>query len=170
MKRERRAFVNGSPMNTTQACAPNVGPNDRVVLFDGFCRLCGAWAKFLIRFDRRQIFKLATMQSDEGRKILDWYGLPVDGNETMLLVEGSRLYIKSSAFVRVVAQLPFAWKAAAIVWLIPRVIRDWLYDRVALNRYAIFGRHQSCVLPTPDHERRFLVADGSDTTRSDTRV
>jgi len=157
-------------MNTGQACAPNVGPNDRVVLFDGVCRLCGAWARFLIRFDRRQIFKLATMQSDEGRKIRDWYGLPVDGCESMILVEGSRMYTKSSAFVRVVARLPLPWKAAAILWLIPSAIRDWMYDRVALNRYAIFSKHQSCVVPTPDHERRFLVADGSDTTGSDTRV
>jgi predicted DCC family thiol-disulfide oxidoreductase YuxK len=157
-------------MNAIQACAPNVGPNDRVVLFDGVCRLCGAWARFLIRFDRRQVFKLATMQSDEGKRILDWYGLPVDGSETMLLIEGGRLYAKSSAFIRVMARLLFPWKAAAIVWLIPRAIRDWLYDRVALNRYAIFGKHQACVLPTPDHERRFLIAEGPDKRRSDTHV
>lgn len=155
-------------MNADLRCAPNVSPNDRVVLFDGVCRLCGAWAKFLIRFDRRHVFKLATMQSDEGRKILDWYGLPVDGYESMILVEGNRMYAKSSAFVRVMARLPFPWKAAAVLWLIPRAIRDWLYDRVALNRYAIFGRHQSCVLPAPDHERRFLVGDGSEREKPET--
>ena len=157
-------------MNTGQACAPNVGPNDRVVLFDGVCRLCGAWAEFLIRFDRRQLFKLAALQSEEGKRILDWHGLPVDGGESVVLVEGSRLYVKSSAFVRVMARLPFPWKAAAVVWLIPSVIRDWLYDRVALNRYAIFGKHQSCVLPTPDHERRFLVSDDSKRRKPDTPI
>jgi predicted DCC family thiol-disulfide oxidoreductase YuxK len=62
------------------------------------------------------------------------------------------------------------FSGAAIVWLIPSAVRDWLYDRVALNRYAIFGRHQACVLLRPDHERRFLVADGLDTTRADARV
>ena len=158
------------PMNASQACAPNVGPSDRVVLFDGVCRLCGAWARFLIRFDRRHVFKLAAMQADEGKRILEWHGLPVDGGESMILVEGGRIYTKSSAFVRVMARLRFPWKAATVVWLIPRVIRDWIYDRVALNRYAIFGKHQSCVLPAPDHERRFLIADDLKRKREHTQV
>ena len=162
--------MNGPCMDTGQACAPNVGPNDRVVLFDGVCRLCGAWAKFLIRFDRRRVFKLATMQSDQGKRILEWHGLPTDSGESMILIEGSHMYAKSSAFIRVMARLPLPWKLASVVWLIPRVIRDWLYDRVALNRYAIFGKHQSCVLPTPDHERRFLVADEPDRRRSNAHL
>ena len=157
-------------MNAGQPCPPNVGSNDRVVLFDGVCRLCGAWAEFLIRVDRRHVFKLAALQSDEGKRILEWHGLPVNGGESVVLVEGSRLYVKSSAFVRVMARLPFPWKAAGVVWLIPRPIRDWLYDRVALNRYAIFGKHEACVLPTPDHERRFLVADDSKRRKSDTPI
>ena len=157
-------------MNAGHTCAPNVGPNDRVVLFDGVCRLCGAWATFLIRFDRRHVFKLAALQSEEGKRILDWHGLSVDGGESVVLVEGSRIYTKSSAFVRIMARLPFPWKAFSVMWLIPGAIRDWLYDRVALNRYAIFGKHQSCVLPTPDHERRFLIAEDSKRKKADTQV
>ena len=157
-------------MNAGHTCAPNVGPNDRVVLFDGVCRLCGAWARFLIRFDRRHLFKLAALQSDEGKRILEWHGLPDDGGESVVLVEGSRIYTKSSAFVRIMARLPFPWKTAGVVWLIPRAIRDWLYDRVAINRYLIFGKYQSCVLPTPDHERRVLVADDSKRRKSDTPI
>jgi len=137
---------------------PGIDADDRVVLFDGVCKLCNGWARFLIRFDRRKRFKLATVQSPEGQAILRFFGMPTGHFETMLLVEGARRFTKSSAFIRVAARLPFPWPAAAVVWLVPAFIRDWLYDRVALNRYAIFGRYEACVLPSPDHESRFLEA------------
>ena len=136
--------------------APGVSPSDKVVLYDGVCKLCGAWARFLIRFDRRRRFKLASVQSPEGQAILGWYGLSTEDFDTMLLVEGPRMFVKSTAFIRIVARLPFPWFLLAIGWLIPAPLRHWLYDRVALNRYAIFGRFDACVLPTPDHEARFF--------------
>jgi predicted DCC family thiol-disulfide oxidoreductase YuxK len=142
----------------TSALPPLVGASDRVVLFDGVCKLCGAWARFLIRFDRHHKFRLASVQSPEGEAILRWLGLPTDHYETMVLVEGDRAHLKSAAFIRIVARLPFPWPIAALAWLMPAFIRNWLYDRVALNRYAIFGRHELCVMPTPDHMRRFLSA------------
>lgn len=136
--------------------APGVSPNDKVVLYDGVCKLCGAWARFLIRFDHRRRFKLASVQSPEGQAILSWYGLSTEDFDTMLLVEGARMFVKSTAFIRIVARLPFPWFLLTIGWLIPVPLRHWLYDRVALNRYAIFGRFDACVLPTPDHKSRFL--------------
>jgi predicted DCC family thiol-disulfide oxidoreductase YuxK len=135
---------------------PLVGSTDRVVLFDGVCKLCGAWARFLIRYDRHRVFRMASVQSEEGQAILRWFGLPTDHYETMVLVEGDKAHVQSAAFIRVVARLPFPWFVAAAAWLIPYFIRDWLYDRVALNRYRIFGKYQACVLPTPDHAARFL--------------
>lgn len=99
------------------------------------------------------------MQSPEGQAILKWYGLPTNEFETMLLVEGPSMFTKSTAFIRVVARLELPWKLAAIVWVVPFFIRDWLYDRVALNRYAIFGKLDACLLPSPDHEDRFLHAE-----------
>lgn len=93
-------------MNQELHSAPGVALEDRVILFDGVCRLCSVWARFLIKFDRKHHFKLATVQSPEGRAILEWYGYPIDYYETMLLVEGSHIYTKSSAFFRVMRQLP----------------------------------------------------------------
>ena len=138
---------------------PGVREEDKVVLFDGVCKLCNAWAVFLIRFDRKRRFKLASVQSKEGAAILDWFGFPTDTYETMLLVEGPCMYQRSTAFIRVVARLPLPWKLATVVWLIPSPIRNWLYDRVALNRYQVFGKFDACVLPTPDHLERYLNAD-----------
>lgn len=134
--------------------------HDCVILFDGVCKLCNAWSRFLIRFDRKMIFKLASVQSPEGQAILRWHGLPTDTFQTMLLIEGPRAFTRSTAFVRVMARLPFPWFLFAGTWLIPRPIRDWLYDRIARHRYALFGRYDSCMLPDADHHGRFLDDHG----------
>lgn len=146
-------------MNSALSLPPGVNADDSVVLFDGVCRLCHAWARFLIRHDKRHRFKLATVQSAQGQAILQWYGLPTDHYDTMILLEEGRLYGQSSAFLRVMRRLPFPWPLACVSWIIPAPLRDWLYDRIALNRYRLFGRYDSCLLPDPDHHGRFLGDD-----------
>ena len=143
-------------MNPAPQPAPDVGAAERVVLFDGVCRLCAGWARFLIRHDRDRVFKLATVQSPEGRAILARHGLPLDVYDTMVLTEGPALFIKSAAFLRVMGGLPFPWPLAGVGWAVPRPLRDWIYDRVAKNRYRLFGRFDACLLPRPDHDARFL--------------
>lgn len=143
-------------MSGTAPLAPGISPSDRVVLFDGVCRLCSAWARFLIRFDRKHQFKLATVQSPAGRAILEWYSFPTDVFDTMVLVEDSRLYTRSTAAIRVLARLPFPWRLLSVTWLIPVFLRNWLYDRIALNRYRLFGKHAACVVVSADHDGRFL--------------
>lgn len=136
--------------------ARGVSKDDRVVLFDGVCRLCNAWSRFLIRFDLKKKFKLVSVQSPEGQRLLRSLGLPTDTFDTMVLIERKRAYTQSAAFIRVMARLPFPWPAFVIAWLIPRFARNWLYDRIARNRYALFGRHDVCILPAADHKGRFL--------------
>lgn len=139
--------------------APNVKENDRIVLFDGVCKLCSGWARFLIKHDKKRIIKLTTVQSQAGQKILDWYGLPLDHFETMIYLEGDKIYTQSDAFFKVVAQLPMPWPLLSVFRIIPPFIRNWLYDRIALNRYSLFGKYDTCLLPTKDHESRFLADD-----------
>ncbi len=129
---------------------------DKVVLFDGVCRLCSAWARFLIRFDRKKQLRLASVQSDAGQSILKSHGFPSDSFHTMLFVDNGVLYERSSAFIRVMTVLPLPWKLASVVRIVPLQIRDWVYDRIALNRYRLFGRFDVCAVPPPDHEDRYL--------------
>jgi predicted DCC family thiol-disulfide oxidoreductase YuxK len=142
----------------TKIYPPSINSGDKVILFDGVCKLCNAWARFLIKFDKQRVFKLASVQSEEGKAILQWYGLPTDYYKTMLLVEDAAMYKKSEAFICVMWRLPLPWKAVACIWIIPKPLRDWLYDRIALNRYHLFGKYDTCVLPTPDHLSRYLNA------------
>lgn len=139
-----------------QERSPLLKAGERVVVYDGVCKLCNGWARFLIRFDQRRRFKLVAAQSPEGKALQAWHGLPTDHYETMLLVEGARAYTRSTAFIRVVMRLGLPWNLATAAWLIPAPLRNWLYDRIALNRYALFGRHDQCPLLTADHEQRFL--------------
>ena len=143
-------------MKTTQTLPPYIQVSDRVILFDGVCKLCNAWSNFIIYNDGDKIFKLASVQSQEGQAILRHFGFPTDFFETMLLVEGAQCFEKSEAFFRVMKQLHYPWKAVTLFRIMPAPIRDWLYDRIALNRYQLFGKYQTCRLPTPDHEARYL--------------
>jgi len=135
---------------------PGMSENDRVILFDGVCVLCSYWARFLIRFDKDRRYKLATVQSDEGKAILVWCGLPTDEYDTLVFVEGRDFYVRSTAIIKVLRGLSFPWKLAVVGLLFPRPLRDWAYDHMARNRYNIFGKYEACVLPTPDHMARFL--------------
>lgn len=141
---------------TQQAPPPFLQPGERVVLFDGVCKLCNGWANFLIRHDRAQHFRLCSVQSEQGQALLAWFGLPTDHFDTMAYLEDGQLFVRSDAVLRILGQLPRPWRAPAVFRVLPRALRDWCYDRIALNRYRLFGRYDTCLLPSPDHAKRFL--------------
>ena len=141
---------------TQQSLPPGLAEGERVVLFDGVCKLCNGWARFLIRHDRQRQFRLASVQSVQGQALLAWHGLPTDRFDTMALIDEAGLHVRSGALLRILARLPQPWRALAWLRLIPRPLRDWCSDRIALNRYRLFGRHEVCLLPSADHAERFL--------------
>lgn len=141
---------------TQQSLPPNLAAGERVVLFDGVCKPCNGWARFLIRHDRQRQFRLASVQSAQGQALLAWYGLPTDRFDTMVLIDEAGLHVRSSALLRILARLPQPWRSLSWLRVIPRPLRDWSYDRIALNRYRLFGRHEVCLLPSADHSERFL--------------
>ena len=135
---------------------PGVGSEDRVVLFDGVCVLCTAWARFLLRVDRAGRFRLGTVQSPQGAAILAHVGLPTDTFDTILLVEGTRVYQRSDAVLRVFGALPAPWRWLRGLARLPAGLRDGCYDVVARNRYRLFGQRAHCVVPSPEEAERFL--------------
>lgn len=141
---------------TRPVCAPLLAPGETVVLFDGVCKLCNGWAKFLIRHDHHRRVRLAAVQSPQGQALLEWAGLPLDDFDTMAVINGRHYWVRSEAFFEVVSRLPAPWPLLRVLRLCPLGVRDWLYDRVARNRYRWFGKHSSCMVPSPDHAGRFL--------------
>ena len=130
--------------------------SDSVIVFDGICRLCSRWTRFVIRRDKLRRFKLASVQSPEGQEILAHFGLPLDRFDTMLYIEQGRVYTRSDAVLRVIAQINGGWRHLALLRWLYRPLRDSVYDLVARHRYALFGTHAQCWLPGPEDADRFL--------------
>ncbi|WP_297839698.1 thiol-disulfide oxidoreductase DCC family protein [Pseudomonas sp.] len=136
--------------------APLLKQGETVVLFDGVCKLCNGWARFLIRHDNHRRVRLAAVQSPEGQALLAWANLPLDQFDTMAVIRDRHYWVRSDAFFEVIAQLPAGWRPLILLRYFPSKLRDWAYDRIALNRYRLFGKYDTCLLPDPDHEQRFL--------------
>lgn len=136
--------------------APLLKPGETVVLFDGVCKLCNGWARFLIRHDHDRRVRLAAVQSPEGQALLAWAGLPLDQFDTIAVIRDRHYWERSEAVFEIIAQLPARWRPLLLLRAIPRFFRDWAYDRIARNRYRLFGKYDTCLLPDPDHEQRFL--------------
>jgi predicted DCC family thiol-disulfide oxidoreductase YuxK len=130
---------------------------ETVVLFDGVCNLCNGAVQFLLRRDREHRLRYASLQSTAGRRLLQRHGLAGDTLETIVVVEGDRVRLRSDAALLLARRLPWPWPLLAAFLLFPRPLRDALYSLVARNRYRWFGRRASCMLPTPETADRFLV-------------
>ncbi|MFK3821600.1 thiol-disulfide oxidoreductase DCC family protein [Pseudomonas yamanorum] len=142
--------------HTRPTPAPLLKPGETVVLFDGVCKLCNGWAGFLIRHDHDRRVRLAAVQSPEGQALLAWAGLPLDQFDTIAVIRDRHYWERSEAVFEIIAQLPARWRPLLLLRAIPRFLRDWAYDRIARNRYRLFGKYDTCLLPDPDHEQRFL--------------
>jgi len=148
--------ANGALTGRLGSPAPLLKDGETVVLFDGTCKLCNGWAKFIIRHDRLHRIRLATVQSSQGQQLLAWAGLPTDHFNTIVLIADDRFSVRSDAMFEILARLPSPWPWLSVVGFVPGVFRDWAYDWIALNRYKLFGRYDTSRAPLADHPQRFL--------------
>jgi predicted DCC family thiol-disulfide oxidoreductase YuxK len=123
-------------------------------LFDGVCVLCSGGASFLMRHDRKGIVAFASAQSPLGSALYRHYGMPID--ESYLLLIRGKAYTKSDGYFRLFRQLGGAWRLLNIFRVVPQTIRDWVYDRIAANRYKWFGKTAYCTLLSPEQRSRLL--------------
>lgn len=127
-----------------------------VIVFDGVCVLCNGWVRFLLRHDRAARYRFAAMQSAPGSALLSAHGLDAADPSSFLLLEGAHAFTQADAILRVLAGLGGAWRAAHLVRVLPRRVRDAAYRLLARNRYRWFGRHAQCMVPTEEQSGRFL--------------
>ena len=128
-----------------------------IILFDGVCNLCNSAVNFVIDRDKNSRFKFASLQSDEGISLLKKYGLlDESGVQSIVLLEKGKAYQKSDAALRISKKMDSAWPLFFLFIIIPRFIRDAVYNVIARNRYKWFGKLDSCRIPTPDLSHRFL--------------
>lgn len=137
---------------------PLDGIADGVILFDGVCVFCSRWVRFVIERDRAARFRFAPVQSRYGAALAARLGISVENSETNAVVLDGCAYFKSDAAIAVVSRLA-GWAWARRLAAVPRPLRDWLYDWIAANRYRLFGRNASCLVPTPEIAGRFVADD-----------
>jgi predicted DCC family thiol-disulfide oxidoreductase YuxK len=132
-----------------------------IVLYDGVCGLCNRLVQFLLKRDTHDRFRFASLQSEFARDLLTLHGADPDDLDTVYVVKnyGQRehsLLARSDAVLYMLDQLGGVWKLAAVGRFLPKAFRDLAYKVVAHNRYRVFGKHESCILPEPKHRNKFL--------------
>ncbi|AMA71839.1 MULTISPECIES: thiol-disulfide oxidoreductase DCC family protein [Aneurinibacillus] len=133
-----------------------VSSHNTILLFDGVCNLCNQAVKFIIPRDPQRNFRFASLQSNTGQRLLQQYGLPSDTLNSVILLDNGKAYTKSSAALRVARKLGGIWSLLYVFIMVPRPLRDIIYNWVARNRYRWFGKLETCMLPPPDIGERFL--------------
>lgn len=127
-----------------------------VVFFDGVCNLCNRSVQFIIKHDEAGKFMFASLQSDYAQKELGVAFNPEARAESLKLLENGKLYVRSSAALRIARRLSGAWSILFVFYIIPAFIRDFFYNLVSKNRYRIWGRTAHCQIPDQHTKERFL--------------
>ena len=127
-----------------------------IILFDGVCNLCNGAVKFVIKRDNRNQFLFASLQSDEGKQILEEHNFPDNKMKSFFLVENGKVYDRSTAALRVARRLTGLWPLLYGFIIVPGFIRDGVYNWIAKNRYQWFGKKDECMVPTPELKAKFL--------------
>lgn len=125
------------------------------MLFDGVCHLCAGSVQWVLKRDRAGLFRFASLQSEVGQQFLRRLGVP-EKMDSVVLVVGARAYMRSDAALEVVRRLGFPWSLLAIFKVVPRPLRDVVYDWIARHRYRWFGRSETCWMPRAEWRERFL--------------
>ena len=126
-----------------------------VLLFDGYCNLCSHWVGFVLKHDKQKQFRFCALQSTVAQKLLKKFNLP-DENKTVVLLADNKAYTKSTAALHILKTLGGVGALLYVFILLPRFIRDAVYDFVARHRYQWFGKKDRCYFPSPNEKFFFI--------------
>lgn len=133
-----------------------------VVLFDGVCNLCNGWVSFLIAHDPAGRLHFGSLQSPAAHALLGALGKPAPSEpESVILVEGGRIYERSTAALRILGHLGGGWRVLTLLLVIPVPLRDAVYRAIASSRYRLFGKRAACRVPTAAERDRFIDTPAS---------
>ena len=136
-------------------------PDGPVLLYDGLCGFCDGTVQFILEHDRRGTLRFATLQGEYARGVIARHP-ELQGVDSLVLVEpaddstSERVSVRSAGALRLARYLGGAWHIARAVAIVPRFVRDWAYDGFARIRYRVFGRYDSCPIPSPEQRARFI--------------
>ncbi|WP_299779577.1 thiol-disulfide oxidoreductase DCC family protein [uncultured Formosa sp.] len=130
---------------------------EKLVLFDGVCNLCDHSVQFIIKHDKKNIFRFTTLQGKTASPIIESFKIDTEKTDSILLYTSDKtLYTKSSAALRIALQLSFPINLLALFLIVPKCIRDRVYDYIAKNRYQWYGKKESCMIPSESLKMKFF--------------
>lgn len=129
----------------------------KIILFDGVCNLCNDSVQFVIKHDKKDIYRFVPLQSELGLKIVNHTGLSASNIDSTILYEpGKAYYYKSDVAFKILRDINSIHKILLVFSILPKKLLDYIYDYVAKNRYKWFGKKESCMIPTPELKAKFL--------------
>ncbi|MBT8296314.1 MAG: thiol-disulfide oxidoreductase DCC family protein [Gramella sp.] len=131
--------------------------NKKIVLFDGVCNLCNNAIQRIIKHDKKDIFRFASLQSEIWKQMVEERGMDAEELDSIILIDpGVAYYKKSTAALEISRELSGGYSLLKNFLFIPEVFRDGVYDLIANNRYKWFGKKDQCMIPTPELKSKFL--------------
>ena len=128
-----------------------------IILFDGVCNLCNGAVNFVIKRDTGNVFKFTPLQEKQGVLLLKTHAVDTQKLDSIVLIENEKVYVKSSAALRIARKMSNLWPLFFVLLIIPSFIRDGVYDFIAKNRYKWFGKKEQCMIPTPGLKRKVFI-------------
>jgi predicted DCC family thiol-disulfide oxidoreductase YuxK len=128
----------------------------KIILFDGVCNLCNNSVVFIIKRDKKDVFRFAAIQSDEGEKLIKEHNIDTSKTDSIILIEENKYSVKSTAALKIAKYLKGGYPLLYGFIILPVFFRNWVYDIIAKNRYKWFGKKDSCMIPTPELKSKFL--------------
>jgi len=134
-------------------------PAAPIWLYDGVCALCSGGVRYTLRHERDHDIRFVAIQSREGRALAQSHGIDPDEPDSFLFIENGQALAKSDGVLALTRHLNGPARLLLLGQPLPKRWRDWLYDRVARNRYRLFGRKAFCEMPYPATRHRFTVPE-----------
>ena len=129
----------------------------QLVLFDGVCNLCDASVQYIIKHDKDNAFLFTALQSEVGQQIIKEFNIDTNKIDSIILYSNEHgISYKSTAALKIASKLGFPRNLLSVFLIIPGIIRNWVYDYIAKNRYKWYGKKEECMIPTPDLKSKFL--------------
>jgi len=127
-----------------------------VIIFDGVCNFCNNSVNFIIKRDHNNVFLFTPIQSKSAQDLIAKYNVKNVGFDTFLLIKNNECYYRTEAALEITKDLTGFWFLFRAFKVLPKGFRDYFYRLFARNRYSIFGKSDSCMIPTPEVKRKFL--------------
>lgn len=127
-----------------------------VILFDGVCNLCNGFVGFIIKRDKKNIFKFASLQSPYGKGLIEHFNIKGNGLDTVLLYDGQKVFTRSDASLKIITSLGGVWRLLIVFKAIPAFIRNAFYNFITRRRYRFFGKTENCIVPSKEIKNRFI--------------